>query len=95
MGFVRSTLKHGDCDVIIGVPANYEQAAASFEKVLELDPDLRLMPLPQPLFWSHLTTNLMASGRIGDAIGYLDATMMQIPARRKNSRWIASGKIRK
>jgi len=29
MGFVRNTLKHGDCDVIIGVPANYEQTAAT------------------------------------------------------------------
>jgi mxaJ protein len=29
MGFVRSTLKHGDCDVIIGVPSNYEQTAAT------------------------------------------------------------------
>src|SRR3954454_17430304 len=27
MGFVRNTLKRGDCDVIIGVPSNYEQAA--------------------------------------------------------------------
>src|SRR5437764_4988280 len=27
MGFVRNTLKRGDCDVIIGVPFNYEQAA--------------------------------------------------------------------
>ena len=29
MGFVRNTLKRGDCDVIIGIPANYEQAAAT------------------------------------------------------------------
>jgi len=29
MGFVRNTLKHGDCDVIIGVPTNYEQAATT------------------------------------------------------------------
>src|ERR1051325_10108531 len=29
MGFVRSTLKHGDCDVIIGVPTDYEQTAAT------------------------------------------------------------------
>ena len=29
MGFVRNTLKHGDCDVIIGVPSNYEQTAAT------------------------------------------------------------------
>jgi mxaJ protein len=29
MGFVRNTLKRGDCDVIIGVPSNYEQTAAT------------------------------------------------------------------
>jgi len=29
MGFVRNTLKHGDCDVIIGVPTNYEQASTT------------------------------------------------------------------
>ena len=28
-GFVRMTLKHGDCDVIMGVPSNYEQAQAT------------------------------------------------------------------
>src|SRR5438477_1416011 len=27
MGFVRNTLKRGDCDVILGVPSNYEQAS--------------------------------------------------------------------
>jgi mxaJ protein len=29
LGFVRNTLKRGDCDVIIGVPSNYEQTAAT------------------------------------------------------------------
>jgi quinoprotein dehydrogenase-associated probable ABC transporter substrate-binding protein len=28
-GFARLTLKHGDCDVILGVPSNYEQAATT------------------------------------------------------------------
>jgi mxaJ protein len=28
-GFARMTLKHGDCDVILGVPTNYEQAATT------------------------------------------------------------------
>jgi tetratricopeptide (TPR) repeat protein len=60
---LRGVVAHND--------KNYEQAATSLEKVLELDPDLRLMPLPHPLYWSHLATNLMASGRIDAAIGYL------------------------
>jgi tetratricopeptide (TPR) repeat protein len=66
---LRGVVAHND--------KNYEQAAASFEKVLELDPDLRLMPLPHPLFWSHLATNLMASGRIDDAIGHLDRALAE------------------
>ena len=66
---LRGVVAHND--------KNYEQASASFEKVLELDPDLRLMPLPHPLFWSHLATNLMASGRIDDAIGYLNRALAE------------------
>jgi tetratricopeptide (TPR) repeat protein len=66
---LRGVVAHND--------KNYEQASASFEKVLELDPDLRLMPLPHSLFWSHLATNLMASGRIGDAIGYLNRALAE------------------
>ena len=27
-GFVRQTLRHGDCDVIIGIPSNFDQALA-------------------------------------------------------------------
>jgi tetratricopeptide (TPR) repeat protein len=66
---LRGVVAHND--------KNYEQAAASFEKVLELDPDLRLMPLPHPLFWSHLATNVMASGRIDDAISYLNRALAE------------------
>jgi mxaJ protein len=28
-GFVRQTLRHGDCDVIIGIPSNFDQALAT------------------------------------------------------------------
>jgi tetratricopeptide (TPR) repeat protein len=58
---------------------NHEQAALSLEKVLELDPDLRLMPLPRPLFWSHLATNLIAIGRIDDAIDHLTRALADAP----------------
>ena len=43
------------------------QAVACFERVLELDPELRAMPLSHGLLWSHLADDLIASGRIDDA----------------------------
>ena len=46
---------------------NPQQAVACFERVLELDPELREMPLSHRLFWSHLAEDLIASGRIDDA----------------------------
>jgi tetratricopeptide (TPR) repeat protein len=44
-----------------------QQAVASFERVLELDPELREMPLSHRFFWTHLAEDLIASGRIDDA----------------------------
>jgi tetratricopeptide (TPR) repeat protein len=46
---------------------NHEDAVMALERVLVLDPELRLMPLPRRLFWSHLTFELMAMGRPADA----------------------------
>jgi tetratricopeptide (TPR) repeat protein len=46
---------------------NHEQAVAACEKVLELDPDLRQIPLPRRLFWMQFTDDLIGSGRIADA----------------------------
>ena len=54
---------------------NPQQAVASFERVLELDPDLRAMPLPRRLFWSHLADDLVASGRIDDAARALNKAL--------------------
>jgi tetratricopeptide (TPR) repeat protein len=48
-----------------------EEAVAAFERVLELDPDLRSMPLHRPLFWSHLAEGLLRMGRSGDVIQLL------------------------
>ena len=50
---------------------NPQQAVAAFERVLELDPELREMPLPQTLFWTELTDDLVSAGRIEDAARYL------------------------
>jgi tetratricopeptide (TPR) repeat protein len=60
---VRGVVYHND--------HNPQAAAAAFEHVLELDPELREMPLPRRLFWSHLADDLIAGGRIDDASNYL------------------------
>jgi tetratricopeptide (TPR) repeat protein len=46
---------------------NPQQAVAAFKRVLELDPELREMPLARSLFWSHLASDLVESGRADDA----------------------------
>jgi tetratricopeptide (TPR) repeat protein len=46
---------------------NPQQAAAAFERVLQLDPELREMPLPPSLFWRHLASDLIKCGRIEEA----------------------------
>ena len=68
---LRGVVEHND--------NNPEQAVAAFERVLELDPDLREMPLPRALFWSHLTSDLLASGRPADARRYLARAMETDP----------------
>ena len=58
---------------------NPQQAVAAFERILELDPELREMQLPRRLFWSHLADDLIASGRIDDAIRYLTKALAGVP----------------
>ena len=36
-----------------------EAAVASFERVLQLDPELKEMPLPHATFWNHLALELI------------------------------------
>ena len=60
---LRGVVAHND--------RNYEQAVAAFEHVLELDPELRVMPLPHSLFWSNLADDLIKIGRVDDVKGYL------------------------
>ena len=55
---------------------NHQQAAAAFEKVLELAPELRGMPLTHNLFWTQFTDDLIASGRLPEA---RDAGRQKIP----------------
>ena len=59
------------------VSKHADQAVTSFERVLQLDPDLKEMPLPQPLFWNHMALELIALGRSAEARGYLRASTGQ------------------
>ncbi len=47
--------------------SNPPGAVACFERVLELDPELREMPLSHHLFWTQFADDLIAGGRIDDA----------------------------
>lgn len=49
-----------------------ETSAQSFERVLELDPGLRSMPLPRAMFWNYLGESVLRSGRSADAVRYLE-----------------------
>jgi tetratricopeptide (TPR) repeat protein len=50
---------------------HYAEAATAGVRVLELDPELRQMPLPRPLFWNNLCVDLIAGGRTDEARAYL------------------------
>jgi tetratricopeptide (TPR) repeat protein len=58
---------------------NWIEAAAAFERVLDLDPQLKLMPLPRSLFWTDLTSDLMRIGRVDDARRHLSKAIDQSP----------------
>lgn len=53
------------------VDRHYPEAAEAFLKVLDIDPELKSMPLPATLFWNHLAIDLLAQGRFADARTYL------------------------
>jgi tetratricopeptide (TPR) repeat protein len=58
---------------------NEQEAAGAFAKVLELDPELREMPLPHNLFWSQYSDDLIASGRIAEARDALRTYLAKSP----------------
>ena len=68
---LRAVVYHND--------KNPEMAVAAFERVLELDPELREMPLARDLFWTHLADDLVSSGRIDDARRILAKALSNTP----------------
>jgi tetratricopeptide (TPR) repeat protein len=58
---------------------NPQQAVAAFVRVLDLDPELREMPLSRGLFWSHLADDLVDCGRFDEAGRYLSQALVGNP----------------
>ena len=58
---------------------NYERAVKAFEQVLELDPQLHMMPLPPSLFWGNLADDLIKVGRFEDVQRYLSKALAETP----------------
>ncbi len=54
---------------------HYEMSVDAARRVLELDPDLKRMPLPRTLFWNNLALDLMAQGRVEEARKYLEQAL--------------------
>jgi tetratricopeptide (TPR) repeat protein len=53
-------------------------AIAAFERVLDLDPELRRTPIqPKRLFWDFLARDLIAEGRTAEARKYLERAQAQ------------------
>src|SRR5262249_42492853 len=58
---------------------NPQQAAAALKRVLELDPELREMPLARSVFWSQLADDLVTSGRLDEARHHLAEAVAKAP----------------
>ncbi len=55
-----------------------EECVAELSKVLELDPELRRMPLkPRPMFWTEFAKNLLIAGRAEEAQRHLHRALRE------------------
>jgi tetratricopeptide (TPR) repeat protein len=64
---IRGVVYHND--------DNPQAAVSAFEQVLKLDPELREMPLPRRLFWTHFASDLIAAGRLEEAGKHLSTAV--------------------
>jgi tetratricopeptide (TPR) repeat protein len=55
-----------------------EKAVSAFNQVLELDPELRTMPLPRSQFWAHYTQDLLDMGRPDRALPLLERGLREV-----------------
>ena len=55
---------------------HYDQAVISWLRVLEIDDELKRMPLPRALFWNNLSLDLIAGGRTEEARRYLTKALV-------------------
>jgi tetratricopeptide (TPR) repeat protein len=58
---------------------NREGAVAAFTRVIEVDPDLRSMPLPRQAFWSYFADDLIKIGHLEDVTRYLNKVLTEAP----------------
>ena len=65
------TIAHQD-----GIP---EDASAAYQRLFEIDPTLRELPIPRELFWSEFVGDLIESGRPADALKYLRTPLSETP----------------
>jgi tetratricopeptide (TPR) repeat protein len=54
---------------------NRLEAVAAYERVLEIDPELHVMPFPRQIFWSELASDMIGLGRLNDANEYLNRAL--------------------
>ena len=55
----------------------YKTAIEAAARVVELDPELKAMPLPKTLFWRNYATDLLAEGRTADARALLERAIAE------------------
>jgi tetratricopeptide (TPR) repeat protein len=68
---LRGTVYHND--------ENPQRAVASFERVVQLDPELNEMPASRKFFWEQLANDLIECGRIEDAGRFLERALAAGP----------------
>jgi tetratricopeptide (TPR) repeat protein len=71
-----AVLGHTLAGVVHHNTSDSELAVFEFDRVLELDPELKRMPLkPRSMFWLEYGQNLLSVGRWGDARRHLDRAL--------------------
>jgi len=62
---------------VMGIVGAFSEAIDADHRVLQLDPDLREMPLPGGLFWYQFSYDLLREGKTAEARATLDRALAQ------------------